>query len=122
MSEASAPVPFLCVAARKIAAYRPAYRRGQVPNPQKWSAMNIPSTIADYLRRCSQELGERILHDYPALQAPGDPISDRFNSLLRTPFAAQRLAVMGIVKRWNRATDPASAKAPFASNHRGVVK
>ena len=65
--------------------------------------MNIPSTIADYLRSCSQELGERILHDYPALQAPGDPISDRFNSLLRTPFAAQRLAVMGIVKRWNRA-------------------
>ena len=59
--------------------------------------------ISTYLRRCSQELGERILHDYPALQAPGDPISDRFNSLLRTPFAAQRLAVMGIVKRWNRA-------------------
>jgi superfamily II DNA or RNA helicase len=65
--------------------------------------MNIPSTIADYLRRCSQELGERILQVYPALQAPGDPISDRFNSLLRSPFAAQRLAVMGIVKRWNRA-------------------
>ena len=65
--------------------------------------MNIPSTIADYLRRCSQELGERILQVYPALQAPGDPVSDRFNSLLRSPFAAQRLAVMGIVKRWERA-------------------
>jgi hypothetical protein len=65
--------------------------------------MNIPSTISDYLRRCSPELGERILQVYPALQAPDDPISDRFNSLLRSPFAAQRLAVMGIVKRWNRA-------------------
>ena len=65
--------------------------------------MNIPSTIADYLRRCSQELGERILNVYPALQAPGDPVSDRFNSLLRSPFAAQRLAAMGIVKRWEMA-------------------
>ena len=62
--------------------------------------MCIPSTIADYLRRCSQELGERILNVYPALQAPGDPVSDRFNSLLRSPFAAQRLAAMGIVRRW----------------------
>jgi hypothetical protein len=41
--------------------------------------MNIPSTIADYLRRCSQELGERILQVYPALQGPGDPVSDRLN-------------------------------------------
>ena len=65
--------------------------------------MNIPSTIADYLRRCSQELGERILKVYPALQAPGDPVSDRFNSLLRSPFAAQRLATMGIVRRWEMA-------------------
>ena len=65
--------------------------------------MNIPSTIADYLRRCSQELGERILNVYPALQAPGDPVSDRFNSLLRSPFAAQRWATMGIVKRWEMA-------------------
>ena len=65
--------------------------------------MCIPSTIADYLRRCSQELGERILNVYPALQAPGDPVSDRFNSLLRSPFAAQRLATMGIVKRWEMA-------------------
>jgi len=65
--------------------------------------MNIPSTIADYLRRCSQELGERILQVNPALQAPGDPFSDRFNSLLRSPFAAQRLAAMGVVRRWERA-------------------
>lgn len=54
--------------------------------------MSIPSTIAEYLRRSSQELGERILKIYPALQAPDDPISERFNGLLRSPFAAQRLA------------------------------
>ncbi len=65
--------------------------------------MSIPSTIAEYLRRSSQELGERILKIYPALQAPDDPVSERFGGLLRTPFAAQRLAVMGIVKRWEQA-------------------
>ena len=65
--------------------------------------MSIPSTIAEYLRRSSQELGERILKIYPALQAPDDPVSERFTGLLRSPFAAQRLAVMGIVKRWEQA-------------------
>ena len=65
--------------------------------------MSIPSTIAEYLRCCSQELGERILKIYPALQTPDDPVSERFNGLLRSPFAAQRLAVMGIVKRWEQA-------------------
>ena len=65
--------------------------------------MSIPSTIADYLGCFSQELGDRILQIYPALQAPQDPVSERFKTLLRSPFAAQRLAVMGIVKRWNGA-------------------
>ena len=65
--------------------------------------MSIPSTIAEYLSCFSQELGDRILQIYPALQAPQDPVSERFKTLLRSPFAAQRLAVMGIVKRWHRA-------------------
>src|SRR5580698_429087 len=65
--------------------------------------MPIPSTIAEYLRRSSQDLGERILKIYPALQAPDDHVSERFNGLLRSPFAAQRLAVMGVVKRWEQA-------------------
>ena len=34
---------------------------------------------------------------------PQGPVSERFKTLLRSPFAAQRLAVMGIVKRWHRA-------------------
>src|ERR1700693_5857082 len=61
--------------------------------------MSIPSTIAEYLSCFSQELGDRILQIYPALQAPQYPVSERFKTLLRSPFAAQRLAVMGIVKR-----------------------
>jgi len=65
--------------------------------------MSIPSSIAEYLSCFSQELGDRILQVYPALQAPQDPVSERFKTLLRSPFAAQRLAVMGIVKRWHRA-------------------
>ena len=65
--------------------------------------MSIPSTIPEYLSCFSQELGDRILQIYPALQAPQDPVSERFTTLLRSPFAAQRLAVMGIVKRWHRA-------------------
>ena len=35
--------------------------------------MSIPSTIAEYLSCFSQELGDRILQIYPALQAPQDP-------------------------------------------------
>jgi hypothetical protein len=65
--------------------------------------MTIPSTIAEYLSRFSTELGDRILRVYPALQAPNDPVSERFETLLRRPFASQRLAAMGIFKRWQRA-------------------
>jgi hypothetical protein len=32
--------------------------------------MSIPSSIAEYLSCFSQELGDRILQIYPALQAP----------------------------------------------------
>jgi len=51
--------------------------------------MNQINSIATYLSRFSQELGNRILQIYPALQAPQDPVSDRFRTLLRSPFAAQ---------------------------------
>lgn len=65
--------------------------------------MTSPDSIGNYLRRFSSELSDRILQSYPALHNPGDAISGRFASLLRVPFAAQRLAVMGVVKRWRRA-------------------
>src|SRR5580658_4485023 len=69
--------------------------------------MTIPSSIGSYLKQYSQELGDRILQTYPALHGPADPVSQRFSCLLRGPFAAQRLAVMGIVKRWQRAKSAA---------------
>ena len=66
--------------------------------------MTIPSTIAEYLSRFSPELGDRILRVYPALQ---DPERSRVGKVRKpsceAPFAAQRLAAMGIVKRWQRA-------------------
>ncbi len=65
--------------------------------------MVIPDNIGNYLRQFASELSDRILQTYPALHNPGDPISGRFESLLRVPFAAQRLAVMGVVKRWRGA-------------------
>ena len=48
--------------------------------------MSIPSTIAEYLSCFSQELGDRILQIYPALQAPQDPVSERFKTVLRKPL------------------------------------
>ncbi len=79
--------------------------------------MSIPSTIAEYLSCFSQELGDRILQIYPALQAPQDPVSERFKTLLRSPFAAQRLAVMGIVKRWHRAKAAVSLQNAEPAKH-----
>ena len=48
--------------------------------------MSIPSTIAEYLSCFSQELGDRILQIYPALQAPQDPVSERFKTLFAKPL------------------------------------
>jgi RecG-like helicase len=65
--------------------------------------MPIPTTLCDYLRKFSSELGERILETYPALHKPGDPVSPRMNTLLRKPYRAQELAAMGVVRRWEQA-------------------
>jgi hypothetical protein len=59
-------------------------------------------TIYDYMKLFSRELGERILHDYPALQRFEDPISPRVRQLLRRPFPAQAIALMGVAKRWQQ--------------------
>src|SRR5437899_7348794 len=57
-------------------------------------------TIYDYMKLFSKPLGDRILHDYPALQRFEDPISPRIKQLLRRPFPAQAIAIMGVAKRW----------------------
>ena len=60
-------------------------------------------TIYDYMRSYSQLLGERILDEYAALHSFHDQVSPRLKQLLRTPFAAQQIAIMGVVKRWQAA-------------------
>jgi superfamily II DNA or RNA helicase len=61
------------------------------------------STIYDYMRSYAPLLGERILQEYPALQQFDDAVSPRLEQLLRRPKPAQNVAIMGVVKRWQRA-------------------
>jgi superfamily II DNA or RNA helicase len=61
------------------------------------------ATIYDYMRTYSVELGERILQEYPALHQFNDPVSPRVRDLLRPPFPAQAIAIMGVAKRWQEA-------------------
>jgi hypothetical protein len=75
-------------------------------NPSKRGAFVGQDNITDlrtYMRAHANELGKRILTTYPALHQIEDPPSPRLSALLRQPFPAQTLAVMGIVKRWNQA-------------------
>jgi len=61
------------------------------------------STIYDYMRAHAGLLGERILQEFPALQQIDDPVSPRIDELLRKPFPAQAIAIMGLAKRWQQA-------------------
>ena len=61
------------------------------------------STIYDYMRRHAALLGDRILREYPALHPFDDAVSPRIKGLLRTPFPAQTIAIMGVAKRWHQA-------------------
>jgi hypothetical protein len=60
-------------------------------------------TIYDYMRAHGALLGDRILQEYPALHQFDHPVSTRITGLLRTPFPAQTIAIMGVVKRWQHA-------------------
>jgi hypothetical protein len=65
--------------------------------------MQLPKEINEYLRAWAPELGERILQTYPPLHGFDDAASPLTGQLLRKPFPAQTLAMMGVVKRWNEA-------------------
>jgi len=65
--------------------------------------MSIPASISQYLRTFTNELGERILESLPPLHAVDDPPSPMIAKLLRKPYAAQTLAIMGLVRRWQQA-------------------
>jgi len=60
------------------------------------------TTIYDYMRTYAGLLGERILEQFPALHRVNDPVSPRIEQLLRKPFPAQILAIMGLVRRWQQ--------------------
>ena len=61
------------------------------------------STIYDYMRAHANLLGARILEQFPALHQFNDPVSLRAEGLLRRPFPAQAIAIMGLAKRWREA-------------------
>ena len=65
--------------------------------------MHELSTIYDYMRAHAALLGERILQEYPALHPFDAPVSPRIEGLLRKPFPAQTIAIMGVAKRWQQA-------------------
>jgi superfamily II DNA or RNA helicase len=61
------------------------------------------STIYDYMRAHANLLGDRILQEYPALHQFDDAVSPRIEGLIRKPFPAQTIAIMGVAKRWQQA-------------------
>ena len=65
--------------------------------------MQIPADIATYMQTHTTELGERILSSYPALQGADDALSPLLSRMLRRPYPAQALAIMGVSKRWQMA-------------------
>src|SRR5260370_12169588 len=69
-------------------------------SPLEIIAMSIPTTISAYLRAYGNELGEKVLTQFPPLHSPSDPIWPALKQLKRKPFPAQSLAILGIVKRW----------------------
>jgi len=65
--------------------------------------MQIPADIYQYMNLHATELGERILSSYPALHGAHDELSPLLAGMLRRPYPAQALAIMGVTKRWQRA-------------------
>ena len=65
--------------------------------------MSVPESLTEYLRTFTQELGERILQSFPPLYAFDDRPSPLIARLLRKPYPAQILAIMGLVRRWQQA-------------------
>ena len=65
--------------------------------------MQSLDTIHDYLRSHSEEIGERILSSYPALHGADEAPSPLLSRMMRVPYPAQVLAIMGVSKRWHLA-------------------
>ena len=62
--------------------------------------MQLPADIPSYLQTHAAELGQRILESYPPLQTADNTLSPLLSRMLRRPYPAQALAIVGISKRW----------------------
>src|SRR6266496_5856042 len=76
------------------------------------------STIYDYMRANAALLGARILEEFPALDQFDDAVSPRVERLLRRPFPAQAIAIMGLAKHWQQAR---TAMVVAECGTRGIV-
>src|SRR5262252_8708733 len=65
--------------------------------------MQSLNTIRQYLERHSEEIGNRILGSYPALHGAEEAPSPLLSRMVRVPYPAQTLAIMGVSKRWQLA-------------------
>ena len=63
-------------------------------------SFSLPKTISEYLKHFADELGDRVVEQFPPLHKPGDALSPLLRRLKRQPFPGQQLAVMGILKKW----------------------
>ena len=84
--------------------YLPSSPESSIPQPycsaaQGKDSMQTLETIHDYLLWHSDEIGQRILSSYPSLHSPDETPSPLVSGMLRTPYPAQTLAIMGIGKR-----------------------
>ena len=62
--------------------------------------MQTLDTGHDYLRSHSDEIGKRILSSYPALHDADEAASPLLSRMVRVPYPAQPIAIMGVSKRW----------------------
>jgi hypothetical protein len=75
--------------------------------------------ITTYLARHSDEIGDRILSSYPVLYGADEAPSPLLSRMVRVPYPAQTLAIMGVSKRWQLlAATPSKIPPSFALTFR----
>ncbi len=83
----------------KYASYVALRKRSELKGRHFMGHDNI-TDIPTYLKTYASELGQRIVDLYPPLHNIDDPVSPLLDQLLREPFQAQKVAVMGVVKKF----------------------
>lgn len=54
-------------------------------------SFSLPKTIGEYLKHYAEELGDRVVEQFPPLHKPGDAPSPLLRKLKRQPFPGQQL-------------------------------